>query len=354
MNPFSDALLKSGAILGLDQDHLAIGWGDLSAHGEEPTLAGPAFYVPDFFLKDQKPWKTFESVVVLSRRDFLSELQKGASFEEGGVFSVSWELPSEMRFFDSFSRLQEKIAKGLLHKGVPVVFETGQFDLGPAHLRGLLSELLKLDRGRIYGFWSEGQGVLGLTPEDLFVRTSQGPLRTMALAGTFSRERPSEELLADPKERKEHQWVIDGISQSLARWGDVSVGQTSVVELPTLMHLRTPIEIQPCETVTFMDCVRALHPTAALGAAPREAGWEWLLAEDFGVSRGRFGAPFGFRGDSQSEGNWVCGVAIRNIQWEAGKIRLGAGCGVVQQSVFEKEWRELALKRQAVKRNFGW
>jgi isochorismate synthase EntC len=43
-------------------------------------------------------------------------------------------------------------------------------------------------------------------------------------------------------------------------------------------------------------------------------------------------------------------VAIRNIQWQDEKIRLGSGCGIVKSSQIEREWQELKLKRESVKR----
>jgi isochorismate synthase EntC len=68
--------------------------------------------------------------------------------------------------------------------------------------------------------------------------------------------------------------------------------------------------------------------------------------------RRRFGAPFGLQ--ARLGGSLVreCLVAIRNIQWQDVADQrvwtLGAGCGLVPQSVFENEWKELAAKRDSV------
>jgi isochorismate synthase EntC len=41
-------------------------------------------------------------------------------------------------------------------------------------------------------------------------------------------------------------------------------------------------------------------------------------------------------------------VAIRNVQWTGRTVTLGAGAGIIAESLFEREWEELRLKRTAV------
>ncbi|MCM2323032.1 MAG: chorismate-binding protein, partial [Oligoflexia bacterium] len=114
------------------------------------------------------------------------------------------------------------------------------------------------------------------------------------------------------------------------------------------------------EAVPFERLARALHPTAALGAFPRPAGWEWLQSRPGARNRKRFGAPFGLLWSpgtpgtaGQCELEATCVVAIRNIQWEGERVVLGSGCGLIAESVLEREWDELSLKRESVKRMMG-
>jgi menaquinone-specific isochorismate synthase len=58
-----------------------------------------------------------------------------------------------------------------------------------------------------------------------------------------------------------------------------------------------------------------------------------------------FGAPFGL----WHEGVFRAVVAIRGIWWQQHRIMLPAGCGVIEASRMVNEWRELRLKREAVK-----
>ena len=43
-------------------------------------------------------------------------------------------------------------------------------------------------------------------------------------------------------------------------------------------------------------------------------------------------------------------VAIRGIWWSGRQLSIPAGCGIIEASRLVNEWRELRLKREAVKR----
>ncbi|HEY4831978.1 MAG TPA: chorismate-binding protein, partial [Waddliaceae bacterium] len=97
----------------------------------------------------------------------------------------------------------------------------------------------------------------------------------------------------------------------------------------------------------FIEVVEMLHPTPALGAFPRILGKTWLMDYQTKMNRGRYGAPVGYYYPSKEEGE--CFVAIRNVQWVGPEAQIGAGCGIVAQSVFEQEWDEIQLKIQSIK-----
>ena len=60
----------------------------------------------------------------------------------------------------------------------------------------------------------------------------------------------------------------------------------------------------------------------------------------------RFGAPFGL----WDNGRFDAIVAIRGVWWKGDKLSIPAGCGIIEASRLVNEWRELRLKREAVKR----
>lgn len=387
------------------EDLWVIGWTDGPRQESPREGASLSLYLPDFFLKDPRPWVNVRSSLEVSRSELISSLEtylvqlKSSS----GVFAFSGPAvessvvergggercsplseqgaslsPFTLRSSSSYSSfkrvfhdLQEQISKGILQKAVPVIFLNSEGGLSSEELALqralLLIQLLKNSQGSplyVYGWWDfSGEGILGATPELLFSQPHGNELQTMALAGTRLKE-PVERsalsalegsLLEDPKERLEHQIVVDSICTSLTPWGRVQVGQTQELHLKTLSHLYTPIELhlqgtQGIERSRFSDWVRALHPTPALGASPREPGWDWLKAQAVNTDRARFGAPFGVY---FSEQHSYCLVAIRNIQWIQGAVTMGAGCGVVRSSQVDREWRELQGKLRAIHRLFG-
>jgi menaquinone-specific isochorismate synthase len=352
--------LQSGAILGISNGRVLLGAGKVQRSSRPDFLAGnqASFYAPDFFLTHEKPWLNFETTFEVSTLELLqhlTELNLSSSVEP-----LHWPAPPKDRFERAFDHLQNEIRKGILEKGVPFTFERANASMTPPRLLASLKAMLTyaLERPVMpYGFWETGvhgaEGILGCTPELLFRRDGK-TIRTMAMAGTRRHDEQGRlPLLDDPKERREHQLVINSIASELQPFGEVIVEMTEVAVLPQLSHLKTLIELHPEKSdVSFDELIRSLHPTPALGAFPREAGWKWLqlLESQNDLQRGRYGAPFGaVWKDAQGQDQGLAVVAIRNVQWQDERILLCAGCGVIAESEFEREWQEVNGKIRAVK-----
>ena len=314
-----------------------------------PPLREPALFVPDFFLEDPAPWRIATDWTELSLDQLPDRVRAPARDPE----PVAWSGPQFETFAETFEDLKRQIAAGTLTKAVPVTFWEGR---GEAPRTGLLPHLLE-SAARIapplvpYGYWDEEGGMVGATPEVLFHSTPGGEVHTMALAGTALNEGAGR-LLEDPKERAEHRIVLEHILKALEPFGSIRCGDTEILCMPGVAHLKTDIlmKLEAETPATFQDLVHALHPTPALGGAPRAESLAWLKAGDRNVHRGRFGAPFGYRGE---DGSGLCLVAIRNVQWAGDALRIGAGAGVVAGSVLDREWWELNQKREAVMKILG-
>jgi menaquinone-specific isochorismate synthase len=306
----------------------------------------PAFYVTDFFLDDPHPWRhpaEWEEVSAeeLAERVAMSEVPR-----------VDWEPPRLEDFEALFASAQQGMARGDFAKIVPVLFESGRFAQRGEWWRFFFSRLPTLPPGLwAYGYSYSSHGMIGATPELLFQGERHG-YRTMALAGTRSVSH-ADELLHDPKERREHRLVVDDIARRLSPFGNVEIGPVGLLRLPTIAHLITPIffaESGGAEKMSFTEMVRRLHPTAALGVSPRTpAGERWLREADRGVKRRTFGAPFGIEREDRSA---FALVAIRNVQWDGDRVRVGSGAGVLAESELEREFEELRQKRDQVKALF--
>lgn len=266
-----------------------------------------------------------------------------------------WEEAQLASFTESFDKIKKLIGDGKISKAVPIVFERTLSLMCANYLAPMLRNIIKApDVLNIYGFWSKGCGVLGASPELLY-QCRDTNVQTMALAGTApkidqqnNRINP-EDLLKDPKERYEHQLVVEDIVGVLTGLGSISVTETKILELPQLYHLLSRISLNLDNVVNKKELVKKLHPTAALAVSPRAYGFEWMKALPEQEGRGGFGGPFLIETPQED----VAIVAIRSIQWDEKGMRIGSGCGIVKDSILEKEWHELKHKRLSIKKLLG-
>ena len=177
-----------------------------------------------------------------------------------------------------------------------------------------------------YGFYRPGadgaegtEFLAGATPELLFELRPGNRLVTMAVAGTRPGDEAAEALETSPKDRDEHQSVVEDLLAQVSAWGPARAGQTEARRFGTLQHLVAEVRLDALAPLDFETVARRLHPTPALGVYPRgPEGTAWLASIDEAGNRGRFGAPFGLRLPS---GAGRCLVAIRCLQDPGGLPR---------------------------------
>ena len=329
---------------------------------EKPNTSGISILWPDFYnLESGGLWSGAE-VHRLSSAQFSDtieyKLQTQRLKSDENLAQAVWNEPRLSDFAVAFEAIHRKIRHHEIKKAVPAVFARSHHSVGPHDLLKMLTSLTKAPESLfVYGFWQNGKGVLGATPVVLFNFEDQ-KLSTMALAGTYPKlqssevmkpESPASALLNDVKEREEHDHVVQDLHSRLSQWGEVKCHGPSVLDLPLLCHLKTDFEVKCHEVPNFMDLIRELHPTPALGVAPRSAGYKWLAEFPGQEGRAGFGAPFAFMENDKV----LCLVAIRNLQWNTNEVLIGSGCGVVAASQLEREWQELSQKRLSVKKILG-
>lgn len=339
LQTFLDAgtLLSTGA-------RLLIGWGPRTFYPEQPSHHIPTFYFPDFFLSPNNGWFSHEQTLLIDNSQFLEILSPPPPFT-----SLPWKNGGQPFFFDVMDELKQLFASKELTKAVPFAFATCDQPLSASILHRSLFHALRYTMahpGHLYGCWDKGEGILGVTPEVLFTLKQDETgwnLSTAALAGTV----PAGQQLTHPKLLEEHRLVVEGICESLAPFGIPEVAALQTLVLPHLSHLKTPICMKLTQRSSYEALVRAIHPTPALGAFPRSAGERWLCHYQERHPRYRFGAPVGYQHPALE--NSHCYVAIRNVQWFAHQMLIGAGCGVVAASDPQEEWSEIELKIKAIK-----
>lgn len=192
----------------------------------------------------------------------------------------------------------------------------------------------------------------GCTPE-LLVRKRGDVCESMCLAGTCptsddaaERARLAAELLADPKNRREHAYVADFVAQVMRRnCYDVRIPEgPQVMELPNVQHLHTPVAGRLLGGRTLMELARELDPTPALSGAPVGEAL-MLIREVEPFARGLFG---GAAGCLNADGDGELRVALRTGVFDGHVGWVYAGCGIVEGSDAASEYDEIGMKLRAV------
>jgi len=312
-----------------------VGLGPFDEFAVAPENA-TAFYVNDFALSCQQPWKVPARVIEVPN---LADLGYGKEELE-----IRWDELESESFATVFAEINEMIVKGVIEKSVPVATERGRLVSGIGdRLIGRMQNL----GAPFYSYgWSSGKsGFCGATPELLFKQEGRS-LKTMALAGTAKAD---EQVVfaVDGKEIREHEFVAQTMVAKLSDIGVVERSERNILDLGQLVHFHTPIDVELFADRSVDELIKRLHPTPALGPLPRTQETMALLK----AWRSRlncppyFGAPFGLLKD----GSFTSLVAIRGVHWEGEHVAVPSGCGVIEASRLVNEWRELRLKREAVR-----
>ena len=335
------AFLQSGALFAWSDDRWIMAWGT-PEKSAQPHPEHLSFYVPDFMLRDPRPWRIYPRAAAVSPDGLAQQLQ-------GGPAPRVWRGFDTTAFAETFHAVQAALQRGELSKAVPAVFEQSAGPLQVAERERALRALANLPAGLMpYGCWDADGGCLGASPELLFANDGM-EIHTMAVAGTAQAGHAPDEMMDDPKERSEHALVLEDLTAQIGPLGKVTRGATRLWRIGILSHLRTDLRVAPAHTPTFTDLVGLLHPTPAVGIAPR-GDWRELVERFYGVDRGVFAAPFGL---ALPDGTARCLVAIRGVQWNRVITRCGAGCGLVTGSDLAREMAELRLKLAATRGNLG-
>ncbi|GKU84789.1 isochorismate synthase MenF [Niallia sp. NCCP-28] len=222
----------------------------------------------------------------------------------------------------------------------------------------VLDQLLREQNNSYIFALEEGDNCfIGATPERLVKKTGNEVLST-CLAGSIPRgedEAKDQELgaklLADEKNRTEHQYVVNMIQSAM----EMVCRQVEIPTAPILMkmrdiqHLYTPVKGILKEKESLIELIRLLHPTPALGGFPKMLAIEKIREEEQ-LDRGLYGAPLGW---IDYQGNGEFAVSIRSGLIQKNEASIFAGCGIVANSDVELEYKETAMKFRPMQRALG-
>lgn len=269
------------------------------------------------------------------------------------------EQPSAETYASAVAEAVRRIGDGGVAKVVlarSLVVEAGR-ELDP---RSLLARLRAVDPG-CYAFAAPTPGgdLVGASPE-LLVQRRGREVRANPLAGSSPRagepgaDRASAEaLLASGKDREEHRHVAAAVREALAPLCEEleAPDEPEVLGTATVWHLSTPFRGVLREPApSALELARLLHPTPAVGGAPRAAAAA-LLGELEPIDRGAYAGPVGWV-DASGDGVWA--LALRCAEIAGRTARLFAGAGIVAGSEPDLEVAETDRKFRAFLDSLRW
>lgn len=196
--------------------------------------------------------------------------------------------------------------------------------------------------------------IVGSSPES-FVRVDNSIVMTNPIAGTIKRGLTPEEdqqnvnqLLNDPKEISEHSMLVDLGRNDIHR---VSLtGTSAITKLMTIekyqhvMHIVSEVQATLQPKLSPMTVIANLLPTGTVSGAPKLRAVERLY-EQFPYKRGVYSGGVGYINCNH---NLDFALAIRTMMIDEQTVNVEAGCGVVFDSIPQKELEETQLKAKSL------
>ena len=206
----------------------------------------------------------------------------------------------------------------------------------------------------MFFFTSSDMEVAGASPETL-VKLKDGILHTFPLAGTRKRGKTDEEdkaleieLLADEKERAEHNMLVDlGRNDigKISKFGTVEVEKyMDVLRYSHVMHIGSTVKGEIADKYDALDAVDAVLPAGTLSGAPKIMACQ-LINDLEGNKRGIYGGAIGY---IDFTGNLDLCIGIRLAYKKNNHLFVRSGAGIVADSVPESEFQECLNKAAAV------
>jgi para-aminobenzoate synthetase / 4-amino-4-deoxychorismate lyase len=193
-------------------------------------------------------------------------------------------------------------------------------------------------------------GIASFSPE-LMLYCQAGQVRTEPIKGTIARqgdweeqERARRALLDSEKDRAENLMIVDLMRNDLGRvcqTGSVKVPHLARVEAhPGVWHLVSRITGRLETGISTGDLLRAVFPYGSVTGAPKVRALE-IINELEGTPREVYTGSIGYVSPLAGM-EWS--VAIRTFEVAEGRVRLGAGGGIVADSEPDAEVAECLTK----------
>lgn len=285
------------------------------------------------------------SVLIAEESDDIEE-------EKGKLLSPLTPLFSEKQYCDMVKKAKNYIYEGDIFQ---VVLSNRLVAPFQGSLKSVYSYLRKTNPSPyMFYFVSDNIELTGASPETL-VKLEETKLSTFPLAGTRKRGMTPEEdmqqekeLLEDPKERSEHNMLVD-LSRNdigkISKFGTVKVEEyMKIQKFSHVMHIGSTVTGEIKDGLDSLDAIDSILPAGTLSGAPKIRACE-IINELENNRRGVYGGAIGYL--SFNGGLDTC-IAIRLAFKKNGNVYVRSGAGIVADSVPENEYVECINKAKAV------
>jgi anthranilate synthase component 1 len=304
----------------------------------------------------EREWHRAHERIDAMAHDALSELGGDARrAATSGDFRLAGEFASSMdpaRYLAGVESLKRSIGAGDIFQAVLSQRFEQRFSGDPFTLYRVLR--ITNPSPHMFYFEADGLTLVGSSPERLVsVRGRRAENRP--IAGTRPRaidpaddERLGLELKRDPKERAEHDMLVDLARNDLgrvAKIGSVRVREHAVLErFARVQHLVSRVECDLAQGFDALDALAASFPAGTVSGAPKVRALQ-LIAELEPDTRGPYAGCFGYL---DVHGNLDMAIVIRSFVARDGMLSVQAGAGIVCDSDPERELEETLHKARAL------
>jgi anthranilate synthase component 1 len=287
----------------------------------------------------------------LDRMDDIIRHGKKAAHVRGHLKSELKPHLDRKEFSEKVERIKHHIIEGDIFQ---LVFSNPM----EAEFEGSLLDtyrILRTTNPSPYMFYFSGDmEIAGASPETL-VKVTGRSVKTFPLAGTRKRGADAEEdarlereLLANEKERAEHNMLVDlGRNDigRLCRFGSVHVDRyMNVLRFSHVMHIGSEVEGTLRDDVSAVDAIDTVLPAGTLSGAPKVRACQ-IIEELEDSRRGLYGGAIGY---VDFTGNLDVCIGIRLAFAKDNTVYVRSGAGIVADSIPENEYQECVNKAAAV------
>ena len=264
---------------------------------------------------DKKDKKFRENVLKIKKL-----ISQGDIFQANLTTQVEIETSEEYKYLDIYSKIRRKLK---------------------APFGGVIIGNMEGDK----------EGVLSTSPERFLKTSYDGYVETRPIKGTRPRDKNEEidalnaiDLITNEKDRAENIMIVDLLRNDLGKVCETgSVIVTELLKLesyPKVHHLTSVIRGKIQKGKSWVDILKACWPGGSITGAPKIRACERIYELE-GFDRGPYCGSFlklDWNGELDSN------ILIRSFILKKKKIKIFAGCGIVNDSIPSKENEELNWK----------